>query len=411
MSQELTRSGLCRERGASPCGLRGSCGVGRRTFEHLAGEGQIRFRTSRFHVVQNHGHAVAGRFTQSHVPGNHRAEHFFFEKLPDIVRNLLTEIRSLVEHCQQHTFDVERRVERGSHTPHGSDKISEAFKCEIFTVQRNKHRVGRDQRVQSQEAERRRTVDQDVLELVANLVQQDSQPFLAALERHQFDLGTRQVSIGGDQLHPIDPGRHDELSAVQDWRWGSERFVNRARLRRLASLTQATREVALGIDVDEQYTLVRKSKRRREIDCGGGFADAAFLIGYGYDVSHLGLIPESNGATARGCPEDYGFSLLASRISSRQITTVPRETSIAQTFESKRRESDEAGSVIGTTWKPCRAADLSNLAPIKAACPPNRSNPRIASKMSSDGLTARTVTRSATPARGCLTTIDSIRVT
>jgi hypothetical protein len=57
-------------------------------------------------------------------------------------------------------------------------------------------------------------------------------------------------------------------------------------------LTDSACEIALRVDINDQHALVRQRERRGQIDSSGGFADAALLIGDGYDVSHLGLLPE-----------------------------------------------------------------------------------------------------------------------
>ena len=43
----------------------------------------------------------------------------------------------------------------------------------------------------------------------------------------------------------------------------------------------------LRIEVDEQDALLGERQRGGEVDGGGGFADAAFLIGDGEDASHF----------------------------------------------------------------------------------------------------------------------------
>ena len=43
----------------------------------------------------------------------------------------------------------------------------------------------------------------------------------------------------------------------------------------------AAGEVGLRVDVDEQDALLRQREGGREVDGGGGFADAAFLVGDG----------------------------------------------------------------------------------------------------------------------------------
>ena len=92
---------------------------------------------------------------------------FSLKNCAHVGRDLLAEIRALVEHRQQHALDVERRIERGAHAAHRADEIGEPFEREVLAVQRNQHRVGGDERVQRQQAKRRRTVDEDVVVFVA----------------------------------------------------------------------------------------------------------------------------------------------------------------------------------------------------------------------------------------------------
>ena len=69
-----------------------------------------------------------------------------------------------------------------------------------------------------------------------------------------------------------------------------ERVVDGAAGRGLALLPDATRQIGLGIEVNEQDGLVRHRERGGEIDGGRGFGDAALLVGDGDDariVCHL----------------------------------------------------------------------------------------------------------------------------
>ena len=51
----------------------------------------------------------------------------------------------------------------GAHAPHRADEIGKPFEREVLAVQRNQHGVGGDERVQREQAERGRTVDEDVI--------------------------------------------------------------------------------------------------------------------------------------------------------------------------------------------------------------------------------------------------------
>ena len=133
----------------------------------LRGEREVRFGAAGARVVGHGGQAVAGRFGEAHVARDHRAVDLVLEELAHVARHLLAEVRALVVHRQQHAFDVERRVERRAHAPHRRDEIGEAFEREVLAVQRNQDAIGGDERVQRQQAERRRRVDDDEVEFVA----------------------------------------------------------------------------------------------------------------------------------------------------------------------------------------------------------------------------------------------------
>ena len=52
-------------------------------------------------------------------------------------------------------------IERGAHAAQRRDEIGQAFEREVLAVQRDQHGVGGDERVEREQAERRRAVDDD----------------------------------------------------------------------------------------------------------------------------------------------------------------------------------------------------------------------------------------------------------
>jgi hypothetical protein len=66
-------------------------------------------------------------------------------------------------------------------------------------VQRDQHRVGRDQGVQREQPQRRRAVDENEIELVAERLQNPPQAALAFRKRDHLDLGAGQIPIGWNQ--------------------------------------------------------------------------------------------------------------------------------------------------------------------------------------------------------------------
>ena len=83
-----------------------------------------------------------------------------------------------------------------AHAPHRADEIGEAFEREVLAVQRNQHGVGRDQRIQREQAERRRAVDEDVVEPRPQRLDDALEAPLALGHRDQLDLRAGQIAVG-----------------------------------------------------------------------------------------------------------------------------------------------------------------------------------------------------------------------
>ena len=167
-------------------------------------------------------------------------------------------------------------------------EIGEPFEGEVLAVERNQHGIGGDERVEREEAERRRRVDEDVVEAIGAVVEavdDRPEPMLAVGERHELDLGTREVAIGGDQGQIANRRLEDEGRGVGGV--SRQGVVDAAAGGGLAFEADPAGEVALRVEVDEQDALACERERGAEVDGGGGFADAAFLIGDDEDASHF----------------------------------------------------------------------------------------------------------------------------
>ena len=91
-------------------------------------------------------------------------------------------------------------------------ELGQAFEREVLAVERHQHRVGGDERVEGQEAERRRTVDEDVVIAFRDGPEQAAQPLLAREQSDHLDFRARQVAVGGDDFEPLDGGGQDEAT-------------------------------------------------------------------------------------------------------------------------------------------------------------------------------------------------------
>ena len=97
------------------------------------------------------------------------------------------------------------------------------------------------------------------------------------LRRHQFDLGARQVAVGGHEEQVVDGGRQDE--GVRIGVLASQGVVDRAAGGGGPLRPTPLVRLRLRIDIDEEDALLRHGQGSRQIDGRCGLGDAAFLVG------------------------------------------------------------------------------------------------------------------------------------
>ena len=170
-------------------------------------------------------------------------------------------------------------IERGADATDRGDEIGEAFERQVFAVQRNQHGVGGDERVERQQAQGGRAVDEHVVVLIPDGGDETPQPFLAMGQRDQLDLRACQLAIGRNQHEAIDDGGNDERPGIGRGRLRYQGVVNSAARPGLTFQADTAREIALRIDVDEQHPPAGNGQRSRQIDRRRGLADAPFLVG------------------------------------------------------------------------------------------------------------------------------------
>src|SRR5690606_1032971 len=205
------------------------------------------------------------------------------------------------------------------------DEVGQSFERKIFAVQRDQHGVGRDERVQREQAERRRAVDEDTVEAIAQRLQERAQTRLAVRQRDELDFGAGQVALGGKCGGVVARGRWEERGRVGAG--AGEGVGGRADGAALTTEADAAGYVALWVGVDEEDPLVGEGQRGREVDGGGGLADAALLVRDGDDPGHARVPcrPNYNPANHLGQPPDY---VRPTRLSAVDIVAQPRETTI-----------------------------------------------------------------------------------
>ncbi len=167
-----------------------------------------------FCIVEDDWETVARTFAQLHVALDDGLEHQFLEVSLHLVVNLVGKAETAVVHGEQEAFDLEFRVELALDDLDGVEQFADTFKSEIFALHRDDDAVGCCQRVDGDESERRRTVDEDVVIFVADRLQECLDHLLAILEIQHLYLGTHQVDMARNDVESINVGGVDGIADI-----------------------------------------------------------------------------------------------------------------------------------------------------------------------------------------------------
>src|SRR6266545_475314 len=163
------------------------------------------------------------------------------------------------------------------------EQLTQPFEGVVLALDRDQHLLGGDQGVHRQQPERRRAVDEHVVQLGVVRLDGPAQPGLPRHHRHQLDLCSREVDRGRGASEVRDTS--DGLC-----RLGQVDFAEQALVHTVGSGavldTETGRRVALGVQVDDQHPAAVQRQRYREVHRRGGLADAALLVG---DADHPSL--------------------------------------------------------------------------------------------------------------------------
>jgi hypothetical protein len=153
------------------------------------------------------------------------------------VSNIVSTIPVDVQLRVQALADELDRVQQGTQT----------LERVVLALERNEHGIGGGEPIEGEEAEGRRAVDQDEVELIPDRRQRLRQTELPPLGRHQLDLGAHQVAVGWNEIEGVDLSRDLRLRGrafAEDEIVGGGAFG--------VAQAEAARRVALRVEVDQQ---------------------------------------------------------------------------------------------------------------------------------------------------------------
>ena len=132
----------------------------RQAADQLARERHIGAAAGAGVIVDQRRQAMARRFGQADVARNDRFEHQRAEARADIVGDLVGQAVAAVEHGQRDADDAELGIEALLDALDRLQQLAQSFEREEFALQRHQQRIGRGQRIERQQAERRRAIDE-----------------------------------------------------------------------------------------------------------------------------------------------------------------------------------------------------------------------------------------------------------
>src|SRR5438128_349261 len=144
--------------------------------QHLLGKLQVALSALGFDVVEDGGAAVAGRLAEPDVARDHRVVDLPGHVGLHVLHHLPGEVVAGVEHGEHDAFHLQLGLERRLDQVDGAQERSEPFQRVVLALQRHQDAVGGDERVDGQEPQRRRAVDEDVLGRAAQRLGRGAQP-------------------------------------------------------------------------------------------------------------------------------------------------------------------------------------------------------------------------------------------
>ena len=148
---------------------------------------------------------VAGRLRQPRRARDDRIKNLLAEMLPHLAQHLLREPRAPVEHRHHHAQQFQPRVHpRFPHLPQHAMDHRDPLQRVILALQRHQQRIRRGKRVQRENPQRRRAINDDQIKplRLADRLQRQREPLQMILHPRQLDLRAAQIHLAGHHLQP-----------------------------------------------------------------------------------------------------------------------------------------------------------------------------------------------------------------
>jgi hypothetical protein len=249
----------------------------------LFGKFHVAFGSARLGIVEESRFAMAGGFGETNVAGNRRLVEKLAKEVLELGGYALGKVGAVVIHGEDDAFHEKAGIQGLADALDGVEEFTDAFEGEILGLHGHEYGIGGDKGIQRKKVERRRTVEDDDLELLANLLEGVAEAVFAIFGVDQLNIGSDEVLGRGNHLELFDGGGLKEL-------WGfevsHEQGVGALAVGILLK-TEAGGRVGLGVAIDEEGMDAAGGEAGGEVDAGSGFPYSTFLVGDGNDPRHM----------------------------------------------------------------------------------------------------------------------------
>src|SRR2546423_3667587 len=234
-------------------------------------------------LVDGDRNARGGRFADLYGLTDHGGEHLVISEILERVEHVAREDRAAVIERREQPVHLETWGEPRLHGLGDLEKCCDTFERVVLRLHRDDHAGRRDERVQREQAERRRAVDEDVVVSVDDLAcELVTQRHLPADRVEELDLSGRELERRRRDVDLLGLCRSDDRT---ERHVRVDKDVRDAPLDRVEVNAQANGQVGLRVEIDAEDFVTERCERTAEIDGARGLADAAFLVRDRYDVT------------------------------------------------------------------------------------------------------------------------------
>src|SRR5579859_2520881 len=130
-------------------------------------------------IIENNRLTETWCFRKPDVPRNHALEYLRTKEAAQVSRDLAGERRSFVVHREENALNFQRRIEGSPDSHQRIEKLGNAFKGQILTLNGNQDGIGGDEAIQGQKIESRRAVQDNEFVPILDFPHKGLQPIFA----------------------------------------------------------------------------------------------------------------------------------------------------------------------------------------------------------------------------------------